>query len=59
MPSLLRTSAGTEIWPCAVTLDCGFDTQEHYHGNANSSKTPNLRIFGGDFNWSMQHHLLS
>jgi hypothetical protein len=37
MPSFLRTSAGTEIWPCAVTLDCGIDIILHYQGNGVSS----------------------
>src|SRR5579871_6316317 len=32
-PRSLLTSAGTEIWPCAVILDRGF-TPSHYHGNA-------------------------
>ncbi len=33
MPSFLRTSAGTEIWPCAVTLDCPIAMNIHYPGN--------------------------
>jgi hypothetical protein len=33
MPSFLRTSAGTEIWPCAVTFDSGIDMPIHYQGN--------------------------
>ena len=37
MPSFLRTSAGTEIWPCAVTLDCGIVMATHYQGNGRLS----------------------
>ena len=41
MPSFLRTSAGTEIWPWAVTLDWGIDIWIHYQGNVSLSM--NLR----------------
>lgn len=37
MPSFLRTSTGTEIWPCAVTLDCAIAMGEDYPGNASLS----------------------
>jgi hypothetical protein len=33
MPSFRRTSAGTEICPCAVTLEWAIATLIHYHGN--------------------------
>lgn len=33
IPSFLRTWAGTEICPCAVTLECASAMQTHYHGN--------------------------
>ena len=33
MPSLRRTSAGTEICPCAVTLECASAMAIYYHGN--------------------------
>ena len=31
-PSLRRTSAGTEICPCAVSFDCASAIKVHYHG---------------------------
>jgi len=37
MPSFLRTSAGTEIWPCAVTFDCAIAMTVHYPGNVQLS----------------------
>src|ERR1700722_20011173 len=33
-PSLRRTSAGTEIWPCAVFSNGLWSWPAHYHGNA-------------------------
>src|SRR5271167_520199 len=33
MPSLRRTSAGTEICPCAVTLERANAMPTYYHGN--------------------------
>jgi hypothetical protein len=38
MPSFLRTSAGTEICPCAVTLDFAMGIGLHYPGNACMSR---------------------
>jgi hypothetical protein len=40
MPSFLRTSAGTEIWPCTVTLDCPIAMEIHYPGNEIWSNLP-------------------
>ncbi len=34
MPKSFRTSAGTEICPCTVTLDLAIAISSHYHGNA-------------------------
>ncbi len=34
MPSRLRTSAGTETCPCAVTFDWASAMTSYYHGNA-------------------------
>src|ERR1035437_2272870 len=34
MPSFRRTPAGTEICPCAVTLERASAMPFHYHGNA-------------------------
>jgi len=42
MPSFLRTSAGTEIWPWAVTLDWGIDMDAHYQGNESLSTNRRL-----------------
>jgi len=39
MPSFLRTSAGTEICPWAVTLDLAIDIPLHYRGNGAVSST--------------------
>jgi len=36
----LRTSAGTEIWPCAVTFDCAMVIVLHYPGNEFMSIQP-------------------
>lgn len=34
IPSLRRISAGTEIWPRAVTFDCGRNMRPYCHGKA-------------------------
>jgi hypothetical protein len=54
MPSLFRTSTGTEIWPCAVTFDCAIVIILHYPGNASPSiclhvlfGLPNAVVGGG------------
>ena len=39
-PSLLRTSAGTAIWPWAVTLECAMVMASHYRGSDTSSTWP-------------------
>ena len=36
MPSLRRTSAGTEIWPWAVSIEQAIRIPNIYHGNRNS-----------------------
>lgn len=41
IPSLRRTSAGTEICPCAVSRDLASGTPFNYHGNA--CRAPGLR----------------
>jgi len=43
-PSFFRISAGTEIWPWAVTLDCAIDMPAHYSGNARRVKSRELRL---------------
>ena len=39
-PSLRRTSAGTEICPCAVTLDCAIAMSLYYQGNGSMRRGP-------------------
>ena len=40
IPSFRRTSAGTEICPCAVTFDCAIGIFLYYQGNGTGGKTP-------------------
>ena len=37
-PSFLRTTAGTEICPCEVSLECATAIALHYHGNGRSER---------------------
>ena len=40
MPSFWRTLAGTEIWPCAVSLEWAIAMRRHYHGNGQVKSGP-------------------
>ena len=41
-PSIRRTSAGTEICPCAVTFECASAMALSYHGNAHPARFPHI-----------------
>src|ERR1039457_3054960 len=46
IPSFRRTSAGTEICPCAVTFDCAIGIFLYYQGNGGLALSDRFRING-------------
>src|ERR1039457_5142704 len=47
IPSLRRTSRGTEICPCAVTFECASAIRLHYHGNGSPRQSERQHRLAG------------